>query len=71
MQITEALLREQGQSTRRFPLLALAILALLAGMWAGLMRLGWALPPLAPAFHGPLISGFLDTPLAHSPMAVP
>ena len=49
----------------RFPLLFLAILALVAGMWAGLLRMGWAWPPLRdtlPALHGPLmISGFLGT----------
>jgi hypothetical protein len=51
----------------RFPLpfLFLAILALLAALWAGLMRLGWQLPALTPALalaHGPLmISGFLGT----------
>lgn len=51
----------------RFPLpfLFLAILALLAALWAGLMRLGWRLPALTPALalaHGPLmISGFLGT----------
>jgi hypothetical protein len=43
----------------------LAVLALLAGLWAGLLRLGWPLPPLSPrlpAQHGPLmISGFLGT----------
>ena len=47
------------------PLLLLALLALLAGLWAGLIRLGWNLPPLQPAWvadHGPLmISGFLGT----------
>jgi hypothetical protein len=49
----------------RFPLpfLFLAILGLLAALWAGLMRLGWHLPALTPALalaHGPLmISGFL------------
>ncbi len=47
----------------RLPLLALAGMALLAAMWAGLVRLGWALPPLRAAWvanHGPLmISGFL------------
>jgi hypothetical protein len=50
---------------RRLPLLALAALALLAGMWAGLVRMGWALPPIHAAWvanHGPLmISGFLGT----------
>ena len=51
----------------RFPLpfLFLAILALLAALWAGLMRLGWGLPALTPSLalaHGPLmISGFLGT----------
>jgi hypothetical protein len=47
------------------PLLLLALLALLAGLWAGLIRLGWNLPPVQPAWvaeHGPLmISGFLGT----------
>jgi hypothetical protein len=49
----------------RFPIpfLFLAILALLAALWAGLMRLGWQLPALTPSLalaHGPLmISGFL------------
>ena len=51
----------------RFPLpfLFLAILALLAALWAGLMRIGWQLPALTPSLallHGPLmISGFLGT----------
>ncbi|MBI3159686.1 MAG: hypothetical protein HYZ26_08835 [Chloroflexi bacterium] len=49
----------------RFPLLAGSILLLLAALWAGLLRLGWAFPPLAaslPMAHGPLmISGFLGT----------
>lgn len=51
----------------RFPLpfLFLAILGLLAALWAGLMRLGWQLPALTPSLamlHGPLmISGFLGT----------
>lgn len=53
--------------SNRFPLpfLALAILTLLAALWAGLMRLGWQLPALTPSLalmHGPLmISGFLGT----------
>lgn len=50
---------------QRVPLMLLAALALLAGLWAGLIRLGWQLPPLAlqlPAQHGPLmVSGFLGT----------
>lgn len=45
------------------PFLFTAILALLAALWAGLMRLGWHLPALTPSLamlHGPLmISGFL------------
>ena len=49
----------------RLPLAALGVLALLAGLWAGLIRIGWPLPPLAPALppaHGPLmVSGFLGT----------
>lgn len=49
----------------RYPLMALAMVALLAGMWAGLLRLGWPLSPARPALlfaHGPLmVSGFLGT----------
>jgi hypothetical protein len=42
--------------------MALAGIALLAALWGGLVRLGWRLPPLQAAFHGPLIiSGFLGT----------
>lgn len=48
-----------------FPFLILAILGLLAALWAGLMRLGWQLPALTPSLamlHGPvMISGFLGT----------
>lgn len=49
----------------RLPLMATAILGLLAAMWGGLLRIGWrwpALQPLLPAMHGPLmVSGFLGT----------
>ena len=49
----------------RLPLLALAILALLAGIWAGLLRMGWAWPTWQAALaaaHGPLmVSAFLGT----------
>jgi hypothetical protein len=34
---------------KQIPFLVLAILALLAGLWAGLMRLGWQLPALTPS----------------------
>lgn len=41
------------------------VVALLAGLWGGLQRLGWTLPELSPALaslHGPLmVSGFLGT----------
>ncbi len=50
---------------RRLPFLALGMVAVLAGMWAGLVRLGWGLPALGsnlPAEHGPLmVLGFLGT----------
>lgn len=49
----------------RFLLMGLGIFTLLAAMWAGLLRLGWSLPPLSPSLagaHGPLmVSGFLGT----------
>jgi hypothetical protein len=49
----------------RFPLMALAGLALLAALGAGLVRLGWALYPLNQSLainHGPLmVIGFLGT----------
>ncbi|MCK6624101.1 MAG: hypothetical protein L6R45_02875 [Anaerolineae bacterium] len=45
--------------------MAMAMAALLAALWAGLLRLGWALPllqPTLPMSHGPLIiGGFLGT----------
>jgi hypothetical protein len=48
--------------TRFIPFIALAILALLFALWAGLLRIGWALPqfPNLSMAHGPLmVSGFL------------
>ncbi|HEX8753878.1 MAG TPA: hypothetical protein VF731_10720 [Solirubrobacterales bacterium] len=57
----------QGSSRllRRAPLLAAALVALLAGLWAGLLRLGFDLPPLRSnlaELHGPLlVLGFLGT----------
>lgn len=49
----------------RYPLLLLGIVALLFAIWAGLLRLGWAWPPIhlaLAAAHGPLmVSAFLGT----------
>ena len=49
----------------RAGLMLLAVSALLFGMWAGLIRLGWVLPilqPPLPMLHGPLmVCGFLGT----------
>jgi len=49
----------------KFPLLAAGLLALVAGTWAGLLRIGWTGPlirPNLPAAHGPLmVGGFLGT----------
>src|SRR5574340_1080140 len=51
-----------------FPLLGLAFLSLLLGIWAGLVRVGWPWPSLAAGFwlaHGPLmVSGFVGTLIA-------
>ncbi len=53
------------RSPIRFPLMAAGMIALLMGLWAGLLRLGWALPAPRPPFaavHGPLmVCGFLGT----------
>lgn len=51
----------------RAPLLALGATSLLAGLWAGLSRIGWAWPTPAslPTVHGPLmVCGFLGTVVA-------
>lgn len=49
----------------RLPLLALSMVALLAGLSAGLLRIGWRLPAIQPGLyisHGPLmVCGFLGT----------
>jgi len=49
----------------RFVLIGLAGISLLAGLWAGVVRMGWSLPLPAPEFvlvHGPLmVVGFLGT----------
>jgi hypothetical protein len=49
----------------RLPQLALSMFALLAALWAGLLRLGWGLPAIQSGLytaHGPLmVSGFLGT----------
>ncbi len=51
-----------------FPLLGLAFLSLVLGIWAGLVRVGWPWPTLTPDFwlaHGPLmVSGFVGTLIA-------
>ena len=53
------------QDRVKFPLMGLAGVGLLVGLWAGLKRLGWELPTLHADFsaaHGPLmVSGFLGT----------
>jgi hypothetical protein len=52
-------------SRARLLLIVLGMLALLAGLWAGLVRIGWEVPllqPDLPSVHGPLmVSGFLGT----------
>lgn len=49
----------------RYPLLALGLAALAAGVWAGLFRLGWSIPrgrANLVELHGPLmVFGFLGT----------
>lgn len=52
-------------SRLRFPLMALGMLSLVAGLWTGLSRLGWDIPEIRSGLlilHGPLmIGGFLGT----------
>ncbi len=49
----------------RFPMLALGIMALLTGIWGGLLRIGWTFPSFETNWipiHGPLmVCGFLGT----------
>lgn len=49
----------------RLPLMALALLSLVAALWAGLVRLGWPMPTLSflpSGHHGAfMVSGFLGT----------
>src|SRR5690625_2028301 len=49
----------------RIPLVAVSMLTLIAALWAGLHRFGWAIPtirPTLPMAHGPLmVAGFLGT----------
>lgn len=51
-----------------FPLLGLAFLSLVLGIWSGLVRVGWPWPTLSADFwlaHGPLmVSGFVGTLIA-------
>lgn len=56
---------EERAQWQRVPLLLLGAVALVTGLWAGLVRLG-ALPAvLSPLSHGPLmVSGFLGTVIA-------
>ena len=56
-------MRKLIQPFGRLPFLGLALVSLLAALWAGLVRLGWGLPPLGSTWtanHGPLmINGVL------------
>jgi hypothetical protein len=49
----------------RYPLMGLSVLLLVTALWAGLVRLGWDMPPISatlPGAHGPLmVGGFLGT----------
>jgi hypothetical protein len=57
--------RVSNLSALRFGLMAAGMVALLGGLWSGLLRLGWVGPLLQanlPAAHGPLmVCGFLGT----------
>ena len=65
-QVTRDIIPEKSSNvkiqTRFLPFIALSILALLFGLWAGLLRLSWTLPvlPRLAMAHGPLmVAGFL------------
>ena len=64
-EIAEGVVPMTIRHPRRLPLLALGMVALLTGLWAGLARLGWDVSVPRPGFsslHGPLmVSGFLGT----------
>ena len=54
-----------GRHPLRVPVMALAMGALLTGVWAGLLRLGWQVPLLAatlPNAHGPLMVSASSAP---------
>ncbi len=55
----------ESEAKFRLPLMAVVLPTLLAALWAGLYRIGWAVPPLRPGLpmaHGPLmVAGFLGT----------
>ena len=56
---------DKPDNRSRIPLMVLVMLAFLAAIWGGLLRLGWRWPSLRPGLvvsHGPLmVSGFLGT----------
>jgi len=58
----------QQLSPIRKPIMVVVFLTLLVAIWAGLLRMGWALTPLRPTLagaHGPMmVSGFLGTLIA-------
>ena len=58
-------MNENVSTPLRYPIMVMALLTLLAAMWAGIVRLGWGWPSLLrtlPMSHGPLmVCGFLGT----------
>ncbi|HLW61585.1 MAG TPA: hypothetical protein VKV57_16915 [bacterium] len=57
--------RGRGARVEHLPFVFLSVLALLVGLWGGLVRIGWVMPDLRAGLtlaHGPLmVSGFLGT----------